>query len=79
MFGILQGVLQSLGGRYEKSFMAGFLYLGAGLGMIPLCFVKNKSSSIATRKITRQDLPYIIGMVTLDIAAPIFLMTATQQ
>ena len=62
--------------QIPPSFMAGLLYLGAGLGMIPLCFVKNISSSISTRRITRQDLPYIFGMVSLDIAAPIFLMTA---
>ena len=62
--------------QIPPSFMAGLLYLGAGLGMIPLCFVKNISSSISTRRITRQDLPYIFGIVSLDIAAPIFLMTA---
>ena len=62
--------------QIPPSFMAGLLYLGAGLGMIPLCFVKNTSSGTATRRITRQDLPYIFGMVALDIAAPIFLMTA---
>ena len=84
LLAITAAVLYALSTPFSKflmtqippSFMAGLLYLGAGLGMIPLCFVKNISSSISTRRITRQDLPYIFGMVSLDIAAPIFLMTA---
>ncbi|MBO4387525.1 MAG: DMT family transporter [Treponema sp.] len=62
--------------QIPPSFMAGLLYLGAGLGMIPLCFAKTKTSGSAPRKITRKDFPYIAGMVALDIAAPILLMTA---
>ena len=49
--------------------MAALLYLGAGLGIGLL--------SLATgggEKLTRQDLPYVIGMIALDIAAPILLM-----
>ena len=62
--------------QIPPSFMAGLLYLGAGLGMIPLCFVKTKTGGSTPTKITRQDFPYIAGMVALDIAAPILLMTA---
>ncbi len=51
--------------------MAALLYLGAGLGMSVLS-VADKSDKGA--KLDRHDLPYTIGMIVLDIAAPIFLM-----
>ena len=46
------------------TFMAAFLYLGAGVG-VGIMYLFH---------ITKQDLPYTIGMIVLDIAAPIFLM-----
>ena len=62
--------------KIPPSFMAGLLYLGAGIGMLPLCFIKNIIGKSNARKIVRQDLPYIIEMIVLDIAAPVLLMTA---
>ena len=54
---------------------AAFLYLGAGLGMSIVGFIRNKHQKERTeQKLTRKELPYIIAMVALDIAAPIFLM-----
>ena len=55
--------------------MAGFLYLGAGLGMALLGLVR-KRAGLGPReaRLTRKDLPYTLGMIVLDIAAPIFLM-----
>lgn len=55
--------------------MAAFLYLGAGIGMavLQLC----QRGSVRARheqRLTRRELPYTIGMVVLDIAAPIALM-----
>ena len=57
----------------EPTLMAGFLYLGAGIGigaMSPF-LVKDKKQA---ERLTKRDLPYVIGMIVLDIAAPIFLM-----
>lgn len=55
--------------------MAAFLYLGAGLGMSIIWFIRNKSQKERTElRLTRKELPYTIAMVMLDIAAPIFLM-----
>ena len=55
--------------------MAGFLYLGAGIGMVLLGLVRNRTGHGKREShLTRKDLPYTIGMVVLDIAAPIFLM-----
>ena len=56
--------------------MAAFLYLGAGLGMAALGLVRKAvEKAPRERHLSRKDLPYTIGMVVLDIAAPIFLMT----
>ena len=60
--------------------MAGFLYLGAGLGMAILGAVRRRSAG-GTKEmhLTRKDLPYTAGMVALDIAAPIFLMIGLRR
>ena len=57
------------------SMMAALLYLGAGLGMLILGLARragNKPS--AEQRLTRKDLPYTLGMIVLDVLAPIFLM-----
>lgn len=51
--------------------MAALLYLGAGLGMSILS-VADKSNK--GEKLEQHDLPFVIGMIVLDIAAPVFLM-----
>lgn len=56
------------------TFMAAFLYLGAGLG-VALMSLFNRKKMRPSEKLEKKDLPYTIGMVFLDIIAPIFLMT----
>lgn len=53
--------------------MAGLLYLGAGIG-VGLVSLVNKRDREGSERLTRKDLPYAVGMIVLDIAAPIFLM-----
>ena len=62
--------------RYMPStLMAGFLYLGAGLGMTALAFGRKASGRPdAEARLTRKELPYTIAMIVLDIAAPISLL-----
>lgn len=55
-------------------FMAGLLYLGAGIGVGLLWLFHHKNEN-PNERLDKSDLPYTIGMVVLDIAAPIFLMT----
>ena len=55
------------------TFMAAFLYLGAGVGVGIMYLFHIKKEEKAER-LTKQDLPYTIGMIVLDIADPIFLM-----
>lgn len=58
----------------EPTMMASYLYLGAGIG-IGIVFLITKNKSKATyRQITKKDLPNVLGMIALDIAAPILLM-----
>ena len=62
--------------RYMPStLMAGFLYLGAGLGMTALALSRKAAGRPdAEARLTRKELPYTIAMIVLDIAAPISLL-----
>ena len=51
--------------------MAALLYLGAGIGMAVLSLADKGEKG---DRLDRNDLPYVIGMIVLDIAAPVFLM-----
>lgn len=53
--------------------MAALLYLGAGIGVGILSLLRRKDRA-RSEKLDRQDLPFVLGMIALDIAAPIFLM-----
>ncbi len=50
--------------------MAAFLYLGAGAGM----FVLGLFQKPGEKRLSKKELPFTIGMIVLDIAAPILLM-----
>lgn len=63
--------------QVEPTMMAAFLYLGAGLGLFLYGLVsggKEKGDPL-----TRNELPYTIGMIVLDIAAPILLMLGLER
>jgi len=59
----------------QPTMMAAFLYLGAGVGL----FVCGAVTKAEGEKLTKAELPYTIGMVVLDIAAPILLMLGLQR
>jgi drug/metabolite transporter (DMT)-like permease len=82
-FAILAAALYAISSPVSKlllkeippTLMASFLYLGTGLGMSIADLIKHKKYKEKTEaRFTKQELPYTIGMVMLDIAAPIFLM-----
>lgn len=59
----------------SPTMMAAFLYLGAGVGMLVVGAVRRAvESTPSERRLTRKDLPYAVGIIILDVAAPIFLM-----
>ena len=53
----------------EPTTMAALLYLGAGIG-VGIMSIGKKRGELLSKK----DLPFVFGMIVLDIAAPIFLM-----
>lgn len=59
--------------RIQPTMMAAFLYLGAGIG-ITLTAKLGGGRGAGEERLSRQDLPFVIGMIVLDIAAPILLM-----
>ena len=59
--------------KVPATFMAAFLYLGAGLG-VGIMYVFHWKKEDKSEKLSKKDLPYTIGMIILDIIAPIFLM-----
>lgn len=82
-FAILAAVLYAINAPFSKlllnfmppTLMAGFLYIGAGIGMAVMAFVKRAQKTAGKElRLTRAELPYTIAMIALDIAAPIFLM-----
>lgn len=56
-----------------STMMAAFLYLGAGVG-VGLLYAFHWKKEEKTERLGKKDLPYTIGMIVLDILAPIFLM-----
>lgn len=54
---------------------AGFLYIGAGVGMLVIAFLRKiQNKETKEEKLTKSELPYTIAMILLDIMAPICLM-----
>lgn len=92
LFAILAAALYAISSPVSKlllrqvspTFMASFLYLGAGIGMSLIGLLRRVNGTERVEmRLTVKELPYTIGMVVLDIAAPIFLMigltTATPE
>lgn len=50
--------------------MAALLYLGAGVGI----GIMSLGSGRSGERLSKGDMPFVVGMIALDIAAPIFLM-----
>ncbi|HIZ45597.1 MAG TPA: DMT family transporter [Candidatus Olsenella pullistercoris] len=75
LYAISSPVSKVLLGDVSPTMMAALLYLGAGLGMLLLGVIRRQAGLGASeQRLTRKDLPYTVGMIALDIAAPICLM-----
>ena len=61
----------------EPTMMAAFLYLGAGVGL--LLYGMLTQSRQREEPLTRAELPYTVGMILLDIAAPVLLMLGLER
>ena len=84
-FAILAAVLYAVNIPLSKllleqvapTMMAAFLYLGAGVGLLLYGLVGRQHNREAS--LTRKELPFTVGMVVLDIAAPILLMLGLKR
>ena len=83
-FAILAAALYALNAPLSKgllthagpTMMAAFLYLGAGMGLFLWGrIVPDREAN----PITVKEVPYVLGMIVLDIAAPILLMLGLQR
>lgn len=55
--------------------MAGFLYVGAGVGITIIALIRKiRKTEHTEMKLTKRDLPYTVAMILLDIAAPVCLL-----
>lgn len=84
LFAVLAAALYALNSPFSKillkglspTMLAALLYLGAGLGMLAVGFLQKKAGTAGKEKpLTKKELPYTVGMVVLDIMAPISLMS----
>ena len=63
--------------RISPTMMAAFLYLGAGAGLFLYGLLTGERKH--SEPLTRAELPYTLGMILLDIAAPILLMLGLER
>ncbi len=82
-FAILAAALYAINAPFSKLLLeyisptltAGFLYLGAGLGMGIIALARKlKKMEQQENRLTKAEVPYTLAMIILDIAAPIFLL-----
>ncbi len=84
LFAVLAAALYALNSPFSKilltglspTMLAALLYLGAGLGVLAVGFLQKRAGTAGKEKpLTKKELPYTVGMVVLDIMAPISLMS----
>lgn len=83
LFALLAAALYAVNSPLSKllledvpaTMMAALLYLGAGIG-VSLMTLARKATGHDSRELplTKKELPYVVAMVLLDIAAPLCLM-----
>lgn len=88
LFALLAAALYAINSPFSKillsympsTLMAGFLYIGAGVGMLAIAAIRRlrKKKKTETR-LTRAELPYTAAMIALDIAAPICLLVGLKS
>lgn len=82
IFAILASSLYAINMPFSKmllnsispTMMASYLYLGAGIGTGLLYLITKNKKEKQEEKLVKKDMPFVIGMVILDILAPILLM-----
>lgn len=73
LFAISTPLSKKLMENIPPSFMAAFLYLGAGVG-VGIMYIFNYKKEDKSLKLDKSDFKYTIAMIGLDILAPLLLM-----
>ena len=82
-FAVLAAALYAINAPFSKillsyvppTLMAGLLYVGAGLGMAAVALIRKAlPTGTVSSRFTKAELPAVLAMIALDIAAPICLM-----
>ena len=73
LFAISAPLSKKLMENIPPSFMAAFLYLGAGVG-VGIMYIFNYKKEDKSLKLDKSDFKYTIAMIGLDILAPLLLM-----
>ena len=84
LYAISTPISKILLAEIPPTLLAAFLYLGAGIGMSVIGIARKTNGKVSEEeKLERSDLPYVLAMIILDIAAPILLLlglsTATPE
>lgn len=84
LYAISTPISKILLAEIPSTLLAALLYLGAGIGMSVIGIARKANGKVSEEeKLERSDLPYVIAMIVLDIAAPILLLfglsTATPE
>ena len=75
LYAISTPISKMLLNEIPPTMMAALLYLGAGIGMSIIGLFRYKIGNLKKEmKLTKKEMPFTVGMVFLDIVAPIFLM-----
>ena len=75
LYAVSSPISKILLNKIPETIMAGILYIGAGIGVsLVSAFKKIAGSKINEKPLEKRDMPYVYGMIILDIAAPILLM-----
>ena len=75
LYGISSPVSKVLLDSVPPALLAALLYLGAGIGIGVVNLVQAvRRQEVHEASLGKKDLPYVIGMIVLDIAAPVLLM-----
>ena len=82
LYAVLAAVLYALNMPFSKlllkevgpASMASLLYFGAGIGIGLIYLLGGNSRHAGYEKLGRKDIPSTVGMIALDIIAPILLM-----
>ena len=76
LYGIQVPFSKLLEAKLDTLFLAAFLYLGAGVGMLAVHAVELRAAPVRKEApLGKKDIPYAVLMILLDIAAPILLLT----